>query len=133
MAGFEIITNIAHDPDSVLIERERYAIVTMATLADIMQNSTDSRARVAAAVEMNKMLSIGDNNRSTTTPKSATQVNNIQLGKQPVDPSTARLLERFVSSVPDTDTVTSPVVEKSFEPYTDPVSTPTDEDYAALS
>lgn len=92
--------DLLHDPAAMLEARERYALVTMEALASIMQNGKDDKAKVAAAAEMNRMLSLGILNRGGS-PRAATQVNNIRLTPQKGDTATQKLLERFAKAPSD--------------------------------
>lgn len=83
-----------HDPADMLAAREALSVRNMNALIAIVEDSTaDSRARVAASAELNKMLSLGILNRGRV--ERATQVNNFRLGDRQADVATRQLLARF--------------------------------------
>jgi hypothetical protein len=86
--------NILSDPEQMLAQREGMALRCMTALISIAENGKDERSRVAAATELNKMLSLGLLNRHGLT--SATQVNNLKLpsGKA-TDEATSALIRRL--------------------------------------
>jgi hypothetical protein len=95
MASITDAGDVLHDPEAMLQEREALALRNMNALISIAEGSKDDRARVSAAAELNKMLSLGLTNRTGGTIR-ATQVNNnLRLSGAKADDATARLLDKF--------------------------------------
>lgn len=89
--------DLLHDPEAMLAKREELALRNMLALITISEEGKDERARVSAAAELNKMLSLGLMNRPGTIK--ATQVNNLRLpaGKA-ADEATASILAKLAAS-----------------------------------
>lgn len=82
-----------HDPADMLALRSSIALRNMYALISLAESAKDEKARVAAATELNKMLSIGILNRGTI--RAASQVNNIRLTGREADDATRRLADKF--------------------------------------
>jgi hypothetical protein len=86
--------DLLHDPEAMLAQREAIALRSMLALIGIVEGGKDERAKVAAATELNKMLSLGLVNRPSNVK--ATQINNLRLPPgQATDEATTRLLAKF--------------------------------------
>lgn len=106
------------DPQGMLAEREALAMRTMYALISIAESSKDDKARVSAAAELNKMLSLGLSNRPQTFK--ATQVNNnLRLGTPTSDDATMKLLAKFSSGRGAPPTVDPEVVNESLDALSD--------------
>jgi hypothetical protein len=102
--------DLLHDPEAMMIEREALAIRSMSALIGIAEGGKDERARVAAATELNKMLSLGLANRGNAVR--ATQINNLKLPPgRATDAATSRLLEKFSPVKPDIEADVSETLE----------------------
>lgn len=91
--------DLLHDPEAMLQQREAIALRSMLALISIVEGGKDERAKVSAASELNKMLSLGLVNRPSNLK--ATQINNLRLPPgQETDAATVRLLEKFANGAP---------------------------------
>lgn len=94
MAETSDLTSAFADPTALLDAREAVAVRNMMALINIVESPGDLKARVSAAVELNRMLSIGALNRPLS-PTFNRQTNNLQLTPSQADAATTRLLERL--------------------------------------
>ena len=98
MASITDVGDALRDPEAMLLEREGLALRTMHALIAIAESSKDDKARVSAAAELNKMLSLGMVNKGTAG-RPAQINNNLRLSGGQADKATERLLGKFTSPV----------------------------------